>query len=280
MDGDERRRFCFACSKEVYDLLAMTEDEAESFLAVHLDDGDECVRLFRRPDGRVLTTDCPVGATRRHRARAALGVAVGALVVAGVAALVGDLHVPHTHSVARETHSRFEPPRPTPNAPVRLGFAAPDVQPPYDYGTWRQPPLGQGQGWGNVDLPEPGLMGFRDPPVPRQRPTPTLRQGAITVTGDIPPEVIARIVRQSFGRFRLCYENGLRSNPGLEGTVVTNFVIGRDGSVVQSGPDTPAMLHDDLTVGCIMRAFANLSFPTPERGPVKVRFPITFSPGE
>ena len=52
MDGDERRRFCFACSKEVYDLTAMTEDEAESFLAVHLDEGDECVRLFRRPDGR------------------------------------------------------------------------------------------------------------------------------------------------------------------------------------------------------------------------------------
>ena len=27
------------------------------------------------------------------------------------------------------------------------------------------------------------------------------------------PEVIQRIVRQNYGRFRLCYENGLRNNP-------------------------------------------------------------------
>ena len=41
-----------------------------------------------------------------------------------------------------------------------------------------------------------------------------------SVSGRLPPEVIQRIVRQNFGRFRLCYENGLRNNPNLQGRVV------------------------------------------------------------
>src|SRR5262249_37300578 len=44
----------------------------------------------------------------------------------------------------------------------------------------------------------------------------TMRQGPTTVTGNLPPEVVQRIVRQNFGRFRLCYENGLRNNPTLQ----------------------------------------------------------------
>ena len=31
----------------------------------------------------------------------------------------------------------------------------------------------------------------------------------------VPPEIIHRIVRQSFGRFRACYERGLMKNPNL-----------------------------------------------------------------
>jgi len=35
------------------------------------------------------------------------------------------------------------------------------------------------------------------------------------VNGRLPPEVIQRIVRQKFGRFRLCYEQNLRMQPSL-----------------------------------------------------------------
>ncbi len=45
MQGDDRVRFCCACTKNVYDISAMTEDEAEAFLAFHLDDQDACVKL-------------------------------------------------------------------------------------------------------------------------------------------------------------------------------------------------------------------------------------------
>ena len=102
--------------------------------------------------------------------------------------------------------------------------------------------------------------------------------GATSVSGRLPPEVIQRIVRQNFGRFRLCYENGLRNNPNLQGRVGVNFVIGRDGAVSQvqnGGSDLP----DSGVVQCVVRAFYGLSFPQPEGGIVTVGYPIMFSPG-
>jgi hypothetical protein len=98
------------------------------------------------------------------------------------------------------------------------------------------------------------------------------------VSGRLPPEVIQRIVRQNFGRFRLCYENGLRASPSLTGRVAVRFVIGRDGAVsnvANGGSDLP----DPTTVGCVVRAFYGLSFPQPENGIVTVTYPILFSPG-
>ena len=92
-----------------------------------------------------------------------------------------------------------------------------------------------------------------------------------------PPEVIQRIVRQNFGRFRLCYENGLRSNPNLTGTVSVSFVIGVSGSVGSVGGG--GSLPDSGVVSCVTKAFYGLSFPQPEGGVVKVTYPIAFSPG-
>jgi len=43
------------------------------------------------------------------------------------------------------------------------------------------------------------------------------------VNGRLPPEVIQRIVRQNFGRFRNCYESSLRTNPSLTGRVAVKF---------------------------------------------------------
>ena len=107
---------------------------------------------------------------------------------------------------------------------------------------------------------------------------PQVRMGATSVSGRLPPEVIQRIVRQNFGRFRLCYENGLRNNPNLQGRVSVRFVIGRDGAVSNvgnGGSDMP----DGGVVSCTVRAFYGLSFPQPEGGIVTVVYPIMFSPG-
>ncbi len=89
MEGDDVSRFCFRCSKTVYDLGAMDDDEAEAFLERHLDAGGvlPCMRLFRRPDGRVLTSECAPGARRRHLRRAA--ITVGGTLAAAAAAIAG-----------------------------------------------------------------------------------------------------------------------------------------------------------------------------------------------
>lgn len=90
MTGNDRVRFCGQCSLNVYNLSGMRRVEAERLISST--EGRLCVRYFRRKDGTVLTTDCPVGlaALRRRMARAASAVA-GLVIglVGGVAAGLG-----------------------------------------------------------------------------------------------------------------------------------------------------------------------------------------------
>ncbi|MBI4704004.1 MAG: AgmX/PglI C-terminal domain-containing protein [Deltaproteobacteria bacterium] len=112
----------------------------------------------------------------------------------------------------------------------------------------------------------------------RHRPkAPSVRIGPTGVSGRLPPEVIQRIVRANFGRFRMCYENGLRGSPSLQGRVSVGFVIGRDGQVsnVSGGGDLP----DGGVVSCVCRSFYALTFPQPAGGIVTVTYPIIFTPG-
>ncbi len=105
-----------------------------------------------------------------------------------------------------------------------------------------------------------------------------VRLGATSVNGRLPPEVIQRVVRQSHGRIRACYEDGLKRNPDLEGRVSVRFVIGRDGTVsnvANGGSDLP----DPKVVACVERAFERMTFPVPEGGIVTVSYPLVFSPG-
>jgi len=105
-----------------------------------------------------------------------------------------------------------------------------------------------------------------------------MRQNSTNVSGRIPPEVIQRIVRQNFGRFRACYETGLRSNPSLSGRVAVRFVVGRDGSVSNVG-NGGSDLPDGGVVSCVVNSFRGLSFPAPEEGIVTVGYSIQLSPG-
>ena len=129
---------------------------------------------------------------------------------------------------------------------------------------------GTGQGFGNGHGRLTGA---------HQTKAPTLRQGATQVNGRLPPEVIQRIVRQNFGRFRLCYENGLRDNPTLSGRVSVKFVIDRSGAV-STAQDGGSELPDQGVISCVVRGFGNLSFPQPEGGIVTVVYPIIFNPGD
>jgi hypothetical protein len=102
--------------------------------------------------------------------------------------------------------------------------------------------------------------------------------GPLAVSGRLPREVVERVLRQSRGGLRRCYEAGLRSNPNLVGRVGVRLVIGRDGgvtTVANGGSDLP----DGSVVRCVVGAHQGMAFPAPEGGIVTVVYPVAFSPG-
>jgi hypothetical protein len=80
MTGDEQVRFCGQCSKYVYNFSAMTERQAETLISEQ--EGKMCIRFYRRSDGTMLTTDCPVGWGAIKRRAALLGGAGVAILAA------------------------------------------------------------------------------------------------------------------------------------------------------------------------------------------------------
>jgi hypothetical protein len=106
MKGDDRVRFCKSCRKNVYNLSALSRDEAERL--IQSQDGKLCALLYRRRDGTVLTADCPIG-QRTVRERIALRFAV---VVTAVLTLFGlDAWVSKTKGISEPQISKFAKPR-------------------------------------------------------------------------------------------------------------------------------------------------------------------------
>jgi hypothetical protein len=108
--------------------------------------------------------------------------------------------------------------------------------------------------------------------------TPRLRMGTPRVSEGLASESVQRIVRQSYGRFRMCYERGLEKNVHMEGRIEIRFVIDRNGRPAHA-TNAGSELRDAAVIDCVARAFTALSFPKPEGNPVTVSYPIVFSPG-
>lgn len=62
MHGDDRTRFCDQCKQNVHDVSELTR--AEAVQLVTAGERIPCLRIYRRPDGRVMTADC---STKRER---------------------------------------------------------------------------------------------------------------------------------------------------------------------------------------------------------------------
>lgn len=76
MIGDERVRACGGCDRPVFNLSAMRRADAEAVLATR--GLTPCVRFYRRPDGTVMTTDCPTGARPAPRRLAVVATSLAA----------------------------------------------------------------------------------------------------------------------------------------------------------------------------------------------------------
>jgi hypothetical protein len=74
MPGDDRIRYCPECQLNVYNFSAMTRAEVETLVVAR--QGRLCARFYQRPDGTMLTQNCPVGVREalRRVARAAASV--------------------------------------------------------------------------------------------------------------------------------------------------------------------------------------------------------------
>ena len=59
MKGDEQVRHCDQCQQNVYNLSEMSA--ADAIELIRQKEGRLCVQFYRRPDGTVITTDCPGG---------------------------------------------------------------------------------------------------------------------------------------------------------------------------------------------------------------------------
>ena len=55
MYGDERIRHCGSCRKNVYNVAELTRAQATALIASR---EPVCLRIYRRPDGTVVTNDC------------------------------------------------------------------------------------------------------------------------------------------------------------------------------------------------------------------------------
>ena len=96
------------------------------------------------------------------------------------------------------------------------------------------------------------------------------------VHGRLMPEVVQRVVRANYGRFRSCYADALSANPALEGRVSVKFLIDSDGTVTFA-EDAGSDLANAKVVDCIVHSFRRLEFPAPTGGVVSVVYPLVLS---
>ena len=85
MYGDDRMRFCGECKLSVYNLSGMTKYDAENLLTNS--EGRLCVRYYKRADGTIITSDCPVGWARVKRRVSVVAAAVFSLLISLAAGL-------------------------------------------------------------------------------------------------------------------------------------------------------------------------------------------------
>jgi hypothetical protein len=104
---------------------------------------------------------------------------------------------------------------------------------------------------------------------------PVVRVGQPSVVGDLDKAVIRTNVKQSLPRLQACYEQRLRANPKLAGTVQVQFFIAPSGKVVASS----AAGVDPQVASCVAGVIKKIGFPKPKGGGgVQVNYPFTFRP--
>ncbi|MEJ7847412.1 MAG: ankyrin repeat domain-containing protein [Pyrinomonadaceae bacterium] len=88
MIGNDRKRFCLGCEKDVYNLSAMHRGEARRLVAKNV--GKICVRYGRLPNGSVLTTERNLHQIARRTPAIAAGVIAATLSLSALTYAQGE----------------------------------------------------------------------------------------------------------------------------------------------------------------------------------------------
>lgn len=108
---------------------------------------------------------------------------------------------------------------------------------------------------------------------------PTVRPARAAIRGALSQEAIRRVVRRHLAEVRFCYEQGLQSNPSLEGRVAVTWIIGADGAV-QNASLSSSELGSSRVEGCVVEAVRRWAFPAPDGGGiVGVTYPFVLQFG-
>ncbi|MEO8703528.1 MAG: AgmX/PglI C-terminal domain-containing protein [Kofleriaceae bacterium] len=102
-------------------------------------------------------------------------------------------------------------------------------------------------------------------------PQPTI--GMPQATGNLDRAIIKRYIKRHLNMISYCYEKELLARPGIEGTVMVNFLITGTGVVQQSTGNG----FDGKVSSCLAGVIKNIEFPRPsDGGSVQVNYPFTF----
>lgn len=137
-----------------------------------------------------------------------------------------------------------------------------------------------GGGGGGVEIGElkateggkVGLGGKKDVAVAS-----TIKTEQIEAKGVLDSESIREAVMKKMSSIKYCYESQLKKNPNLQGKIVVNFTIDKNGEVSRYSIES-STLNDEEVENCILRVIRRIKFPPPQNGEsVEVSYPLVFT---
>jgi len=97
--------------------------------------------------------------------------------------------------------------------------------------------------------------------------------GTPTGGGNLDKAIIKRYIKRNVHKIAYCYESELMARPGIEGSVMVNFLITGSGTVQSS----TGAGFDGKVSSCVAMVIKNIEFPRPtDGGSVQVNYPFTF----
>jgi TonB family protein len=128
MTGSESVRFCHSCKLNVYNISQFSDSEAQEIFAQNLNGNRICTRIYRRPDGTVMTDNCPRALRRLRDLRNRAFYAVAK--VAALATLFLSANAPGEASSDKDKEKVA--PQPSKSKSTALPSVEPVVSPDYE----------------------------------------------------------------------------------------------------------------------------------------------------